>query len=314
MRTIRKAFTLIELLVVIAIIAILAAILFPVFAQAKESAKSASDLSNVKQMALATAMYSADYDDILPLGHGTNPATGISGFNYFKYVPADWAAAPNPPERVVYSYPFVLNAIDPYVKNEDIKMHIGMAKFVRPTTHDPNIVGIVPGKKPGNTSYAYNGLLHGYSSTAVISVAQLPMWTGLNGNRYSYGGGFASPALTCGTVNQPCFYRGRNTNGTCKTTNGGTGAVYQRFDHFNSNNWQYKKGNNWAFTDSHAKFRRVGATIVADDNNDSAGPHTDWRTDPNTGYHKNGYNNFYWCEAPACCYPFLFRPDYDFNQ
>lgn len=59
----KKAFTLIELLVVIAIIAILAAILFPVFAQAKDSAKDAANISNLKQLALAHIMYSADYDD-----------------------------------------------------------------------------------------------------------------------------------------------------------------------------------------------------------------------------------------------------------
>ncbi|MCW5941429.1 MAG: prepilin-type N-terminal cleavage/methylation domain-containing protein [Fimbriimonadaceae bacterium] len=63
----RKAFTLIELLVVIAIIAILAAILFPVFAQAKQSAKKTSSLSNIKQIGLAAIMYSADYDDGLPM-------------------------------------------------------------------------------------------------------------------------------------------------------------------------------------------------------------------------------------------------------
>jgi prepilin-type N-terminal cleavage/methylation domain-containing protein len=59
----RRAFTLIELLVVIAIIAILAAILFPVFAQAKVAAKKTQSLSNIKQLALGTIMYSADYDD-----------------------------------------------------------------------------------------------------------------------------------------------------------------------------------------------------------------------------------------------------------
>jgi prepilin-type N-terminal cleavage/methylation domain-containing protein/prepilin-type processing-associated H-X9-DG protein len=63
----KRAFTLIELLVVIAIIAILAAILFPVFAQAKASAKRSASLSNVKQIGLAGIMYSADYDDTMPL-------------------------------------------------------------------------------------------------------------------------------------------------------------------------------------------------------------------------------------------------------
>jgi prepilin-type N-terminal cleavage/methylation domain-containing protein/prepilin-type processing-associated H-X9-DG protein len=63
----KKAFTLIELLVVIAIIAILAAILFPVFAQAKASAKRSASLSNVKQIATATQIYGADYDDNIVL-------------------------------------------------------------------------------------------------------------------------------------------------------------------------------------------------------------------------------------------------------
>jgi prepilin-type N-terminal cleavage/methylation domain-containing protein len=61
-----NGFTLIELLVVIAIIAILAAILFPVFASAREKARQAACSSNLKQIGSALAMYSQDYDELLP--------------------------------------------------------------------------------------------------------------------------------------------------------------------------------------------------------------------------------------------------------
>src|SRR5262249_45468340 len=62
----RRGFTLIELLVVIPIIAFLAAILFPVFAQARESARKISCLSNMRQIGMATRMYSQDYDEKYP--------------------------------------------------------------------------------------------------------------------------------------------------------------------------------------------------------------------------------------------------------
>jgi len=64
----RKGFTLIELLVVIAIIAILAAILFPVFAKVREKARQTSCLSNMKQLGLAFAQYSEDFDEKNPDG------------------------------------------------------------------------------------------------------------------------------------------------------------------------------------------------------------------------------------------------------
>jgi len=45
------------------IIAILAAILFPVFARAREKGRTASCQSNLKQIGLAAAMYTQDYDE-----------------------------------------------------------------------------------------------------------------------------------------------------------------------------------------------------------------------------------------------------------
>src|SRR4030081_1263811 len=78
----RRGFPLIELLVVIAIIAILAAILFPVFASAREKARQASCQSNLRQLGLATLMYTQDYDETYPL-YQYNDCQGFTCFQYW---------------------------------------------------------------------------------------------------------------------------------------------------------------------------------------------------------------------------------------
>jgi prepilin-type N-terminal cleavage/methylation domain-containing protein len=308
----RRAFTLIELLVVIAIIAILAAILFPVFAQAKEAAKATADLSNVKQIATGVAIYTTDVDDTMPLGHG-QASTGQHGYNFNKFVPHDWALNPagNDLLRVSFSQTFFMNSMNPYVKNYDMLVAPAQPKY--DYAGGAGNLTVAPGKFKKPTTYAYNGLLHGFSATAIADVAKSPLISGANGAAETNGWGFANPALYCATNGGTCSYQ-PSASGCTTTNNGSMSAMYvtQGPAPARSSYWFFKRGQNWAFNDSHAKFRKVGSAFWTGTNPGAGQPYTDWRNDPWTGYDSTGRAGYYWADGWGC-HSFLFRPDYDFS-
>lgn len=108
-RTERNAgFTLVELFIVIAIIAILAAILFPVFATAREKARQASCQSNLRQLGLATLIYSQDYDEVFPLYQYAD----CEGFVCYQY----WFG-----RRTATGWDKTQGLLYPYMKNHQVQ-------------------------------------------------------------------------------------------------------------------------------------------------------------------------------------------------
>jgi prepilin-type N-terminal cleavage/methylation domain-containing protein/prepilin-type processing-associated H-X9-DG protein len=72
-----RAFTLIEVIVVLAIIAILMSLVYPMYTSISERAKATKEMSNLRQIGLATQTYLNDSDGVLP-GSIIPPVTWMS--------------------------------------------------------------------------------------------------------------------------------------------------------------------------------------------------------------------------------------------
>jgi prepilin-type N-terminal cleavage/methylation domain-containing protein/prepilin-type processing-associated H-X9-DG protein len=304
----KKAFTLIELLVVIAIIAILAAILFPVFAQAKMAAKKTADLSNQKQFATATFLYSGDYEDTF-FTQGGKRCNGAWSFNTRVLVPADWNAQFNAEgcnNRVNGALGLPNNLVMPYVKSAAMMSLPGVST-------DPVDVGTTPtspNDKPyTSVGYNFNGLLSSFSTTGVVSPATTPTWWSGFGATNRPGTSYSHPYLICNDPNAPCVFNGGgpalvSDPASCPyndDTNNSPGALAPGSQSGVGSGvfktvFIYGKGMNWAFADGHAKWRTLGTL--------------DPKTDPFSKYDAKGVPVNNAARKDAQCHVTLFRPDY----
>jgi prepilin-type N-terminal cleavage/methylation domain-containing protein len=131
-RRFTAAFTLVELLVTVAVIAVLASLLLPALARAKESARGTVCVSNLRQMGLATTLYSMDFKNRLP------------GFRNWLYARRG---------------DLTTGALYPYVKSKGVYMcptdALEIAQKRRPVSTGTAAGGGSFGRVPGRRDYSY---------------------------------------------------------------------------------------------------------------------------------------------------------------
>jgi prepilin-type N-terminal cleavage/methylation domain-containing protein len=287
----KRGFTLIELLVVIAIIAILAAILFPVFAQAREKARQTSCVSNNKQMATATLMYSQDYDEVFPFSYGTYQGvwlTQASGTPYVGDTPPGWRTANA--DWVGGMGQYWGNSVQPYTKSYGT-LQCPSAAIASGLTGTQAAGQPAPVK----TSLAYNGLLHSYNLAGINSPATVPMISEGNGRGYFNGYQSGNPFLRCGPNNLPCTYIPA-VSGCAASVNGQRSGWFG----FIGPASVHGEGQSYAYTDGHVKFRKLSVKVVAPGV-------THWDAEPFAQYNATQYPVSSYTDG---CHIWFFRPDY----
>lgn len=301
----KRAFTLMEMLTVIAILAILAALLFPVLTQSKERAKTIQCTNNLMQLVESTGLYLQSFDERYPLGITADPASGNYRLGQFMEVPPNWRSSQT---RIRHeeNATFWPNALVQFSGSYNIFACPSTMEKTEPTAGNDYANPFVV---PKNVSYTYNGLLHSYPASAIVNLAELPLfWEGL-GKVAIRGFAIASPQLRCTTTGTPCLYQKNGPPGACLIDNAGTQCAHSMVGQLGSQ-WIHHKGAIFAFAGGGAKTRVLGM---------QTGPlDTDFRHDPWRRYDDRGFGITPWLTSDripgAFPYPYLFRPDYTFSE
>jgi prepilin-type N-terminal cleavage/methylation domain-containing protein len=129
------AFTLIELIVVLAIIAILMSMVYPMYTGISERAKATKDMSNLRQIGMATQTYMNDSDGVLP-GSIIPPVTWMSQLSpkYFS----GWRGFQSPFDKRALSEAGTGTPVSPISYGVNANIYpggnpISMTKITKPT-------------------------------------------------------------------------------------------------------------------------------------------------------------------------------------
>jgi len=193
------AFTLIELLVVIAVISILAALIFPVFFTVRGKARQTVCVSNLRQLGLAMASYTDDYDGLFPWG--ADPADKHSN-------PGIWDGGNPSYKPYIDSMAPINQVLDPYIKSPKIWECPADVGFDELDMTPSGVSSIKLNARPTlfkayGTSYFYRtelGLFGRNANTVTARDFQAPFGTHeaseinvlMDGNGYWHGSGFAA--------------------------------------------------------------------------------------------------------------------------
>jgi prepilin-type N-terminal cleavage/methylation domain-containing protein len=152
-RNLSRGFSLIELLVVIILIVILASIAYPTYTAIQERAKATQDMSNLRQIGLATQMYLNDNDSVLFL----SSADWMSQLHP-KYLPA-WAILQSPFDKRAASENGTAAPISPvsYGLNGNPKSGTSIAGLLMDKVTNPSAFIVFAPAQTNATTVAFSG-------------------------------------------------------------------------------------------------------------------------------------------------------------